>query len=166
MLNTNNKAHTCTSAGTKGNSLFTHTDQKCMFMYSPNNSLEMANESKTFILENVVRGHHVYKSIWTPRIRQTLNTLHETENPEDRHAVALQRSSEGTSTMVGHMPRDIILFRVAWFFLKNGGLISCEIIGRRKRSTVPGKGLEVPCTYKFTGKPTMIKKLIKLLVKP
>ena len=34
-----------------------------------------------------------------------------------------------------------------------------------KRSAVPGKGLEVPHAYTFTGKPVMIKKLFKLLVK-
>jgi len=34
-------------------------------------------------------------------------------------------------------------------FLKHGGLIICEVTGRRKRSVTPGKGLEVPCQYTF-----------------
>ena len=31
--------------------------------------------------------------------------------------------------------------------MEGGGLIECEVIGRRKR----GKGLEVPCMYKCHG---------------
>ena len=122
----------------------------------------MAADNETFTLESVVRGHHVYKRIWSPRTGQVLEASAETGNPEDRHAVALQQTGEGVT--LGHMPREVS--KVSWFFLRHGGCISCEITGRRKRSAVPGKGLEVPCVYTFTGKPVMIKKLIKLLVKP
>ena len=38
-----------------------------------------------------------------------------------------------------------------------------QVQGRRRRSVVPGKGLEVPYTYTFLGKPKMIKKLVKLI---
>ena len=37
----------------------------------------------------------------------------------------------------------------------------CEITGRRKRSSVLNKGLVIPCTYTFSGKPAMVKKLVK-----
>lgn len=122
----------------------------------------MAADSETFTLESVVRGHHVYKRIWSPRTGQVLQASAETGNPEDRHAVALKRTGEGVT--LGHMPRE--LSKVSWFFLRHDSGISCEITGRRKRSAVPGKGLEVPCLYTFTGKPAVIKRLIKLLVKP
>ena len=101
----------------------------------------------------------MYKRIWSPRTGQVLEASAETGNPEDRHAViALQQTGEGVT--LGHMPRKVS--KVSWFFLRHGGCISCEITRRRKRSAVPGKGLEVPCIHTFTGKPVMIKKLIKL----
>jgi len=43
---------------------------------------------------------------------------------------------------VGHIPRESS--RVAWYFLRHGGEITCEITDRR-RSDVDGKALEVPC---------------------
>ena len=61
---------------------------------------------------------------------------------------------------VGHMPREHS--RLSWYFLKHGGQIICEVTGRR--SSTPGKGLEVPCLHTFKDKPALIKILIKVLV--
>ena len=59
--------------------------------------------------------------------------------------------------IVGHVPREVS--RIFTFFIRHGGTIVCEVVGHRKL----GKGLEVPCCYKFTGKPKHIKKALKLL---
>ena len=59
-------------------------------------------------------------------------------------------------TVVGHMPRDI---STAFYFLQQGGLITCEVTGRRKPLDVLNKGLIVPCNYMFHGRTNMIKKL-------
>ena len=88
----------------------------------------MAADNETFTLESVVRGHHVYKRIWSPRTGQVLEASAETGNPEDRHAVALQQTGEGVT--LGHMPREVS--KVSWFFLRHGGCISCEITGRKE----------------------------------
>ena len=77
----------------------------------------------------------------------------------DRFAVAIEKDS----ITVGHIPREHS--RVAWYFIRHGGEITCEVTGRRKRSSVAGKGLEVPCTYTFWGRPKMIKRLVKVLTK-
>ena len=106
-----------------------------------------------FIHESVVRGHHIYKETWTPSVGEVLLVQQEPENPHDRRAVCILKSS----TIVGHVPRE--LSRVFWFFLSHGGTISCEIIGHRKR----GKGLEVPCLYKFTGSERIITKMKGIL---
>ena len=105
----------------------------------------MDSEREHFCLESTVRGHHIYKSTWTPHIGQVLQTATESGNEHDRFAVAVRKDDN----TVGHMPREIS--KVAWYFLQHGGEIICEILGRRKRSSVPGKGLEVPCTYTFLG---------------
>ena len=116
----------------------------------------MDSEREHFCLESTVRGHHVYKSTWTPLLGQVLQTSTESGNEHDRFAVAFTKDDNA----VGHLPREIS--KVAWYFLHHGGEITCEITGRRKRSGVPGKGLEVPCTYTYLGSPKMIKKLVKL----
>ena len=41
------------------------------------------------ILESVIRGHHIYKSSWTPLIGETLNTSLELDNEHDKYAVSI-----------------------------------------------------------------------------
>lgn len=109
-----------------------------------------------FTVDSVVRGHHVYKSIWTPYSGEVLAVEVEAGNGEDQYAVAVLQSG----TVVGHVPRE--LAQIFYFFLQHGGIIDCSITGHRKR----GLGLEVPCLYKLSGKPKYIKRLVKLLSKP
>lgn len=66
-------------------------------------------------------------------------------------------------TVVGHVP--IEFGKVAWYFLQHGGRIKCTITGHRQLSDEHGKGLEVPCSYRFSGMPKLIKKLVKLMNK-
>ena len=65
----------------------------------------------------------------------------EAGNARDRRAVALLKADR----TVVDVPRE--QSRVFWHFLNHGGKISCAVTGRRKH----GKGLEVPCVYKFLG---------------
>ena len=119
----------------------------------------MGSETEHHCFESTVRAHHVYKRTWTPLIGELLQTATEAGNGHDRFAVAVKKDDD----VVGHVPREIS--KVAWFFIQHGGEITCEITGRRQRSGVPGKGLEVPCTYTFLGSPKMIKRLVKVLTK-
>ena len=106
--------------------------------------------STTLSLSSVIRGHHVYKTIWTPYIGEELVLASEESNLFDRHAVAVLKNGE----IVGHMPHK--LARFSWFFLKkDGGSINAVVTGKRKK----GLGLEVPCDYKYCGPRKMIKKL-------
>ena len=90
-------------------------------------------------------------------IGEVLQVRIEEGNVHDRYALATVRAD----VIVGHVPREIS--RTAWHFLQHGGRISCEVTGRRKRSDVEDKGLVVPCLYTFVGRPTMIKRLVKVL---
>ena len=47
--------------------------------------------------------------------------------------------------IVGHVPKE--LSKKCSDFLKSGGVIGCEVTGKRRK----GKGLEVPCKYTFCG---------------
>lgn len=106
-----------------------------------------------FLYTSVIRGHHIYKTVWTPTVGETLQVSQELSNPHDVYAVSVLKDAN----IVGHVPREIN--RVFSFFLLHGGGISCEVIGHRKF----GKGLEVPCTYKLTGKEKMIVKAREIL---
>lgn len=109
-----------------------------------------------FSLDSVIRGHHVYKSIWTPVYDEVLAVRVEEGNGEDHYAVGIYKGA----ILVGHTPRE--LSRTLYFFLRHGGSIECTVTGHRKL----GVGLEVPCTYSMSGKGKYIKRLVKLLCKP
>ena len=77
---------------------------------------------------SIIRGHHIYKDIWSPRTGEILEAARECGNRQshDRHAVSLLKAD----VIVGHVPRQ--LSRVYFFFLSHGGKITCEVTGRRK----------------------------------
>jgi len=57
---------------------------------------------------------------------------------------------------VGHIPRESS--RVAWYFLRHGGEITCEITDRQRMSDVDGKGLEVRHAFThFWGSQEIVK---------
>lgn len=105
--------------------------------------------------ESVVRGHHIYKHIWTPLLGEVLSLLVEEENEYDRYAIAVMKED----SIVGHVPQS--LSKIFHFFIRHDGIITCEITGQRKK----GHGLEVPCCYKLTGKPKYIARAKELLKK-
>ncbi len=77
----------------------------------------MASPSATFILESVVRGHHIYKRIWTPMLGEILQIKLEETNSNDAKAIAVQKDG----VIVGHLPRETA--RIVWYFLKRGAVV-------------------------------------------
>ena len=108
-------------------------------------------EEFSFRLESVIRGHHVYKTVWTPFLGETLPLGVEGGNSHDSYAVAILKDSE----IVGHAPGE--LSRIFYFFLSHDGSIEAEVTGHRKF----GRGLEVPCWYTLTKYIKRAKKLLK-----
>ena len=56
-----------------------------------------------FVKSSVVRGHHVYKAVWIPALREELIVKAEDGNAHDEHAMAVVK--EGN--VVSHMPRSL-----------------------------------------------------------
>ena len=113
--------------------------------------------ASSFRIESTVRGHHVFKEVWTPITGEELEVNVEPSNPHDEYAVAVWKGG----VVVGHVPREIT--RTCWFFLqKRDSRIHCVVTGHRQRSQVPGKGLVVPCLFVFTGKSKHLEKLISI----
>ena len=52
----------------------------------------MAGERSYFSKESVVRGHHVYKHIWTPGIGEELSVEKEPGNLHDSFAVSMVKN--------------------------------------------------------------------------
>ena len=119
-------------------------------------TLAAMGEAATWSKESVVRGHHVYKTVWMPYIGQCLRVSREENNDHDDYAISVINTS---GTVVGHALRK--MSRTFWYFLRHEGEIECEITGRSKR----GNGLEVPCTYHCTGQKKFVKRLETLLSK-
>ena len=61
--------------------------------------------SKQFIVKCSVRGHHVYKCIWSPCVDELLETFCEEDYKHDKYAVAVHLNN--CLTVVGHIPREI-----------------------------------------------------------
>lgn len=103
----------------------------------------MASESESsfvFAFKSTIRGFHVYKAIWKPEIGQILDCVHEKDNTEDRHAVAVIHKGE----VVGHVPRENS--KVCRFFLQRGGNLTVSVTGHKFNA---GTGLEIPGLYTF-----------------
>ena len=107
----------------------------------------------TYQAESVIRGHHIYKTVWTPFIGEPLSLRIQDGNEQDSFAVTVIKNDN----VVGHAPRQFS--RVFYFFLSHDGTIDAEITENRKF----GCGLEVPCLYTLTGKPKFIKHAKKLV---
>ncbi len=113
-----------------------------------------------FVVKCSVRGHHVYKRIWTPRVGERLETFCEEDNEHDKYAVAAHRN--GCATIVGHIPREIT--RTCHFFLKSKGEITGEVSGKRRRCIAACGGIEVPCLLTFYHRDTRVVQKAKELV--
>ena len=57
----------------------------------------------TLNLETFIKGHHVYKDIWTPKQGEQLDVLIEADNRMDKFAVCVKINE----TIVGHLKKGI-----------------------------------------------------------
>ena len=57
----------------------------------------------SFQLESVIRGHHVYKSVWIPFIGETLSQMPDDGNEHHIYAVGVVKDA----AIVGHAPREL-----------------------------------------------------------
>ena len=59
--------------------------------------------TRTYKIDSVVRGHHIYKTIWTPLLGEILEAEREDESDHDEYTVAITRRGD----VVRHVPREI-----------------------------------------------------------
>ena len=75
-----------------------------------------------YLHESVVRGHHIYKRVWSPIIGEVLELLREEESEHDRFAVYLLKPGAVT---VGHVPRELSC--KIWHFLWHGWVAGASV---------------------------------------
>ena len=88
-----------------------------------------------------IRGHHVYKEMWTPQIGETLYCKNDNRQEAlqfDKHAVGVFKDD----VLVGHVPIEVS--RIISYFLQTNetNTVQVEVTGKRKRELgliVPGK---------------------------
>ena len=73
-----------------------------MRFYKDYNVLKMGSigTDAIYLYKSVIRGHHVYKNVWTPRIGEILQVARDTDNHQDRFAVGMLKED----AIVGHVP--------------------------------------------------------------
>ena len=100
----------------------------------------------SFLVESVVRGHHVYKTIWSSALGEELQCHREVGNIHDLYAVSVIKPGG----VVDHIPRRICT--PCNMFIRSSSSITCIVTGSRHYSVnLPKEGLEVPCRLQFKG---------------
>ena len=84
----------------------------------------------SFVVDSMIRGHHVYKEIWDPVNGEVLLCEREIGNSSDPLAVAVMKRLDGEDKIVGHLPRRISPLCSA--FIRRGGTIKCIVDGHRR----------------------------------
>ena len=95
--------------------------------------------------DTVIRGHHVYKEVWTPITREVLQYEKEKGNSHDLYLDLYAVAVKKLDSIVCHVPRTIST--LCHLFLSRGGSITCgTVTGIRKYTDDLLQGsLKVPC---------------------
>jgi len=112
--------------------------------------------SRSFSVQAMIRGYHIYKAIWEAAIDgEVLLCEREVRNIHDTFAVTVKKDG----VIVGHCPQKIS--SLCSIFIRQGGSITCQVSGNRRHSEdLPQGGLEVPCTLIFQTPKTQPLELI------
>ena len=105
-------------------------------------------EQHELAVDNCIRGHHVFKNIWTPTLGKQLPCRREIGINKDRYAVAILRDR----TMGGHVPRKISA--ACTLFLQREGSIHC-VVTRKRCFHLPHKH-KSPKTAATTQRPHLL----------
>ena len=65
----------------------------------------MADERSYFLNESVIRGHHVYKYIWTPGVNKALSVEKEPRNLHDNFALSMVKDEPYANARSQHSTR-------------------------------------------------------------
>ena len=96
--------------------------------------------------ETVIRGHHVYKSVWSPVIDQVLECKPDTRaeaKDHDANAIGVYLMANQKETLAGHIPIEISRLMKNFIEAKASNKLLTWVTGKRKREV----GLVVPAKF-------------------
>ena len=67
-----------------------------------------------------LRGFHVYKDPWVPKLNEKLETIHEETNPHDRYAVAAIRKTVSRTPTTGNL-KVYKVYHSTWRYCESKG---------------------------------------------
>ena len=75
-------------------------------------------------LETFIKGHHIYKNIWTPQLDELLEVTTEPDNPVDKFAVAVKKNQN----IVGHLKKGKTgrFAKTLFYFLRSDPYSKCH----------------------------------------
>ena len=118
----------------------------------------------TLDLETFIKGHHVYKAIWTPKQGEQLDVLMEPDNRMDNFAVCVKINKK----IVGHLRKGTSgrFAKTIFYFLRIDAYSSAWAKVTGKRCNLhDGERMPVPCKLSLFGQPKFVSLLRKELVK-
>ena len=94
---------------------------------------------------------------------EVLDLIHEPNNEHDKNAIAMIKDND----VAGHVPRALASTKqgtgiIRRFLTNKGSKGQVHVVGKAVNHG-GGYGKEIPCAYKFTGQPTNVDMLNKLL---
>ena len=87
--------------------------------------------------QSLIRGHHVYKSVWSPYKGETL--IAQSDNRDEaqennKYAVGIyKKNDDGSKELVGHAPVEFSSLLYHFLQASAENCINVEVIGKRKR---------------------------------
>ena len=115
--------------------------------------------------ETVIRGHHIYKSVWKPCDGEMLNSICVKDKrgeamEYDKNAIGVYRTpSESEQKMlVGHVPIELSSLMNNFLKANDSNKLVAKVSGKRKREV----GLVVPAKFKALTKEYRLAKIQQL----
>ena len=118
----------------------------------------------TLDLETFIKGHHVYKVIWTPKQGEQLDVLMEPDNRMGKFAVCVKINEK----IVGHLKKGTSggFAKTIFYFMRSDAYSSAWAKVTGKRCNLgDGVGMQVPCKLSLSGQPKFVSVLRKELMK-
>ena len=106
-------------------------------------------------LETFIKGHHIYKNIWTPQLDELLEVSTELDNPMDKFVVTVKKNQN----IEGNLKKGKTgrFAKTLFYFLRSDSYSKCHAKVTWKRCNLgDGDGLQVPCILNISGQAEFI----------
>ena len=96
---------------------------------------------------SVIRGHHIYKSVWTPTLGEKLHCREDNRKEAKQHddyAIGTYLEANTGNELVGHVPMELSYLIYTFLRAYDDNEVSVKVAGSRRLEN----GLVVPGTFK------------------